>query len=181
MSIEDPDILQFIRQPEKRIKGFELLVEKYKQPIYWLIRRMVVDHEDANDLTQETFIKAWRNLPSFRGDSAVYTWLFRIAVNESLGFLKKKSRQAVFRIGQENHLLEAVAHNEAFFRGDEAQMEFHKAYIKLPDRQRLVFNLKYFQGLSYQEISAITGTSEGALKASYHHAVMKIKKILTQK
>ena len=158
-----------------------MLVEKYKQPIYWLVRRMVVDHEDANDLTQETFIKAWRHLSSFRGDSAIYTWLFRIAVNESLGFLKKKSKRALFHAGQDNFLPGRVSHNEAFFRGEETQKEFHRAFVNLPDKQRLIFNLKYFQNMSYREISAITGTSEGALKASYHHAVMKIKKNLTQK
>lgn len=181
MNIEDSEILLLIRQPENRVKGFELLVEKYKQSIYWLIRRTVVDHDDADDLTQETFIKAWRNLSSFRGDSAIHTWLYRIAMNESLGFLQKKKRRAKVFPGKDLQLQHAFTLNEAFFRGDEAQKEFYRAYLELPDKQRMIFNLKYFQDLSYREISAITGTTEGALKASYHHAVMKIKKNLTHK
>lgn len=141
---------------------------------------MVIDHEDANDLTQETFVKAWNNLHTFRGDSQVFTWLYRIATNECLNFLNKKRRRFFLPIADVQVELASKLDNSDLVTGDEIQIKLQKALLKLPDKQRLVFNMKYFDEMKYEEISAVLGTSVGALKASYHLAVKKIEEYLTK-
>jgi RNA polymerase sigma-70 factor (ECF subfamily) len=176
--VEDKDLLEKIRNPETKSYGFNLLVREYQERVYWHIRKMVIDHDDADDITQEVFIKIWKNLDKFRADAKLYTWVYRIATNECLSFLGKKKRRFFLPI----HDVEAELSNKvdmnATISGDEIQVKLQKALLKLPEKQRLVFNMKYFDELKYEEIAEITETSVGALKASYHHAVKKIEESL---
>ena len=173
--MEDEALLAKFRHPDTKNYAFNLLVRKYQQKVYGHIRKMVVDHDDANDLTQETFIKVWNNLETFRADSQLFTWIYRIATNECLGFLKKKRRRFFLPINDVAAELTGKLDEGAHISGDEIQLKLQKAILKLPDKQRLVFNMKYFDELKYEEMSAILGTSVGALKASYHLAVKKIE------
>ena len=176
--MEDKDLLEKLRDAESRNFGFNILVRKYQQKVYWHIRKMVIDHDDANDLTQEVFIKIHKNLGNFRQDSQLYTWIYRIATNECLNFLQRKKRRFFLPVRNvEAELAEKIA-SAPYVSGDEVQVKLQKAMLKLPDKQRLVFNMKYFDDLSYEEIAEITITSVGALKASYHLAVKKIEDIL---
>jgi len=178
--MSDAELLEKVANPETRNFGFNLLVRKYQQKVYWLIRKMVIDHDDADDITQETFIKVWQALPNFRGDSQVYTWIYRIATNECLSFLNKKKRRFFLPIGDlENELASKLDENPEL-TGDEIQAKLQRAILTLPDKQRLVFNLKYFDEMKYEDMSEVTGTSVGALKASYHLAVKKIEVFLTK-
>ncbi|MFK7755366.1 MAG: RNA polymerase sigma factor [Flavobacteriales bacterium] len=155
---------------------FTSLVDQLSERVYWVVRKMVLVHEDANDVTQEVFLKVWRNLDKFKGESTHSTWVHRIAVNESLNFLDKKKRRLSTSSFNEHLFSELKA--DVYFDGDEQVLKLHKALLTLPEKQRLVFNLKYFEDKKYSEIAEITQTSEGALKASYHLAVKKIKAIL---
>ena len=178
--MEDSELLQKIRTSDTKEYGFNLLIRKYQQKIYWHIRRMVVDHQDADDLVQETFIKVYKNILSFREDSQLYTWIYRIATNVCLSFLKKKKRMFFIPlINLSDDLLTKLQESE-LVTGDIIQQKLYKATLRLPDKQRLVFNLKYFDNLKYEEMAEITGTSVGALKASYHHAVKKIEEFIAE-
>lgn len=159
-------------------RAFNIIVETYDQRLYWHIRRMVQVHDDADDVLQECFIKVWKYLPRFRSDSAIYTWLYRIATNESLSFLKKRNRRNSVSLNseQEDYQLES----DAYFDENAANARFELAISKLPEKQRLVFNMKYFEEMKYDEMSEVLDTSVGALKASYHHAVKKIKDMLSE-
>ncbi len=177
--MEDKELLERFKNPESKNFAFNQLVRKYQEKIYWITRKMVVDHDDANDLTQNVFIKVWGNLDKFKGTSQLYTWIYRIATNECLTFLKKKRRRFFVSVADvENELSNKIdtSHN---IDGDEIALKLEKAILTLPDKQRLVFNMKYFEELKYQQISEITDTSVGSLKASYHHAVKKIEEILS--
>ncbi len=176
--LEDHELLARFGHPDTRNYAFNQLVRKYQQKIYWHIRKMVIDHDDANDLTQETFIKVWNHLDGFQGNSQLFTWIYRIATNECLNFLNKKKRRFFLPIGDISHELTAKLETDDLLSGDEIQLKLQKALVKLPDKQRLVFNMKYFDELKYEEISEILGTSVGALKASYHLAVKKIEGFL---
>lgn len=180
MVTETPDsqILELLRNDDSKRYGFNLLVIKYQQKIYWLVRRMVLDHEDANDITQNIFLKVWENLSSFRADSQLYTWIYRIGVNEALSFLKKKNLRRFVPFFTVEQKLSETLNDDNFFKGDEVQRKLQHALLKLPAKQRLVFNMKYFELMKYEEISEVTGTSVGALKASYHIAVRKIEEFL---
>ena len=180
MKVNDQEILALIRSPFTKELGFRELIETYQKPVYQVIRRMVLIHEDADDLTQNTFIKAYKALDRFEGNSSLFTWLYRIATNESLTFLEKKKKRYFFSLDDHQEKLESYVDSSAVISGDEIQVKLQKSLLKLPDKQRLVFHLKYEEDLSYEEISKITGTSVGALKASYHHAVKKIEQELTQ-
>ncbi len=168
-------IIEKIREEETRNYGFNLLVREYQERIYWHVRKMVIDHDDANDLVQEIFVKVWKNLSKFREDSRLYTWLYRIATNECLNFLKKKKRRFLMPIHDLEGELTEKLKSSAELSGDEVQMKLQKALLKLPDKQRMVFNMKYFDDMKFTDIAEITGTSVGALKANYHHAVKKIE------
>ena len=161
-----------------RDKDFNSLVEQYSEQLYWHIRGIVGSHEDADDLLQETFVKVWRALPDFRGESAVSTWLWRIATNEALGFLRKKRVRAALQLQSLDALAERTIDNDPWFNGDEAERKLAKAIAKLPDKQKAVFCMRYYEDLPYEEIAAVTGTSVGALKASYHIAQEKIREEL---
>lgn len=175
MNQTDQQILEQIRSPFTRELGFRQLVETYQRKVYQVIRRMVIIHEDADDLTQNTFIKAYRSLDRFEGGSSLFTWLYRIATNESLSFLEKKKKRFFFSIDDHQDKMESYLDHRAGLDGDEIQIRLQKAVLKLPDKQRLVFHLKYQEELTYEQMAEITGTSVGALKASYHHAVKKIE------
>jgi RNA polymerase sigma factor (sigma-70 family) len=177
--LEDHELLEKIRNAETINYGFNLLVRKYQQRVYWHIRKMVIDHDDADDLTQETFVKIHRNISSFREDSQLYTWIYRIATNECLSFLQRKKRRFFLPIGDLTEELSQKIDSSPMISGDEVQRQLQKALLTLPEKQRLVFNMKYFDDMSYDQIAEITGTSVGALKASYHHAVKKIEEFLT--
>ena len=152
-----------------------MLVQKYQRRVYWHIRKMVISHEEADDLTQEVFIKIHRHIVDFREDSRLYTWIYRIATNECLNYLKRKKLRFFLPIGDLQGELEAKLVSSIYVSGDEVQLRLQKALLTLPDKQRLVFNMRYFDDLGYEEIAEITGTSVGALKASYHLAVKKIE------
>lgn len=177
--IPDPDILKLILDPNTENHGFNLLIRKYQEKLYWPIRRIVIDHDDANDVIQQVFIKVWLNIKKFREESGLYTWLYSIAVNESLSFLKRKRNRIFIPLYDVEQELTGKFEDDNFFSGNEIQKKLHKAILELPEKQRLVFNMKYFDQLKYEEMSEILGTSVGALKASYHHAVKKIEKTLT--
>jgi RNA polymerase sigma-70 factor (ECF subfamily) len=178
-TLEDQQILQQFRQKERRHEAFTWLVEKYQQRIYRHVRRMVIDHDDADDLVQEVFIKVYNNLGNFQGESQLFTWLYRIATNECLRFLEKKRKRYFLPLtdvtGELTHKLESSHPMD----GDEIQLKLQKAVLTLPDKQRAVFHMKYYEDMKYETMSEITGTSVGSLKASYHHAVKKIEEILT--
>jgi RNA polymerase sigma-70 factor (ECF subfamily) len=156
-----------------------MLVRAYQQRVYWHVRKMVIDHDDADDLTQEVFIKVHKSIDSFREDSQLFTWIYRIATNECLTFLNKKRKRFFLPIEDIGHQLSAKLDSSTDLSGDEIQKKLQKALLQLPDKQRLVFNMKYFDDLTYEDMAEITSTSVGALKASYHHAVKKIEDYLT--
>lgn len=178
--MEDKDLLEKIKNPETTSYGFNLLVRAYQQRVYWHVRKMVIDHDDADDLTQEVFIKIHKAIGSFREDSQLFTWIYRIATNECLTFLNKKRRRFFLPLEDVGKELSAKVDTSDDISGEDIQKKLQKALLKLPDKQRLVFNMKYFDELSYEDMSEITSTSVGALKASYHHAVKKIEDYLTQ-
>ncbi len=169
-----------LQDPQRQKEAFERIVKEYSEQLYWQIRRMVLSHEDANDLLQNTFIKAWMNLDYFRGDAKMSTWLYRIALNECLTFLNKQRAVTKLSIDDADADMVNKLESDAYFNGDETQVLFQKALLTLPEKQRMVFNLKYFREMKYEEISEILGTSVGALKASYHHAVKKIEGFLKE-
>ncbi|MEX1188613.1 MAG: RNA polymerase sigma factor [Bacteroidia bacterium] len=176
--LSDQEIIEKFADEASRNYAFNLLVRQFQQRLYWHIRKMVLDHDDADDILQNVFIKAFHALPKFRGESKIYTWLYRIASNECITFLNaKKKRFFVPMVDVENQLSSNLE-SDIYFSGDQIQMKLQQAILKLPDKQRLVFNLKYFQEMKYEEMSEILGTSVGALKASYHHAVKKIEEFL---
>ena len=158
--------------------AFKAIVESYSERLYWHVRRLLCSHEDTNDLLQDIFIKIWTAMPSFRGDSQLYTWLYRIATNETLNRLRKLRRENAISLDAVGEILATRVDEDPYFNGTALQRELHKAIQKLPEKQRLVFNLRYFDEMKYEDIAEITGTSTGALKASYHHAYNKIKEVL---
>lgn len=159
----------------KHEQAFNQIVETYTERLYWHIRRFTCTHEDTDDLLQEIFIKVWAALPTFRWEAQLYTWLYRIATNEVLNFLRKQKIRAMISLDSASNILAKKIDEDPYFNGNELQRELHKAIQRLPQKQRLVFNLRYFDEMKYEEISQITGTSVGALKASYHHAYNRIK------
>ncbi len=174
--MEDAQILTLFANEKTREEAFASLLKKYQQKIYWHIRRLVIDHDDADDLVQDVFIKVWKNLAGFREDAQLYTWIYRIATNECLTFLqRKKQRQNVSLDDESSAYLADTLEDTTYFSGSDAQLKLQQALLTLPEKQRLVFNMKYFDDLKYDEISEIVGTSVGALKASYHLAVKKIE------
>lgn len=178
--MEDQELLLKIRNPETLSYGFNLLVRTYQQRVYWHVRKMVIDHDDADDLTQEVFIKVHKHIGSFREDAQLFTWIYRIATNECLTFLNKKRRRFFLPLEDVGKELSSRLDTSSDISGEDIQIKLQKALFKLPDKQRLVFNMKYFDELSYEDMSEITKTSVGALKASYHHAVKKVEDYLTQ-
>ncbi len=179
MEYSDEEILGSFAKPETKEKAFSMLVQTYQERLYWHIRRMVVSHDDADDVLQNTFVKVWRNLANFQGNSKLYTWLYRIATNESLTFLNKKKRTSSTPLETDDYDLGATLTSDPYFDGDEIQIRLQEAIETLPAKQKQVFLLRYYDEMKYDEMSEVLDTSVGALKASYHHAVKKIEKFLT--
>jgi RNA polymerase sigma factor (sigma-70 family) len=176
---EDEEILSKFRDEKTRNEAFNLLLKKYQQKIYWHVRRMVIDHDDADDIVQDVFIKIWKNLPGFRNDAQLYTWMYRIATNECITFLNKKKAKNNVSLDDVDFELADTLSSSDQFNGDQIQRKLQEAILTLPDKQRLVFNMKYFDDMKYEEMSDVLGTSVGALKASYHLAVKKIESFIT--
>lgn len=172
--MDDNEILELYRSGERQ-QAFNLIVRKYKERLYWHIRNMVNVHEDADDLLQNTFVKVWNSLDTFREDSKLYTWLYRIATNETISFLRRERLRNVLSFTGNDRYLDSFFASDPFFNGDKIQTAVRKAIAKLPPKQRTVFTMRYFDELKYEEMSEILGTSEGALKASYHHAFYKVQ------
>ena len=181
LQVEDSEILSKFQDEKTRNEAFNLLLKKYQQKIYWHIRRMVVDHDDADDLVQDVFIKVWKNLLGFRNDAQLYTWMYRIASNECITFLNKKKQKNNIPLDDVAYELADSLADSSYFNGDQAQRKLQEALITLPEKQRLVFNMKYYDDMKYEEISQVLGTSVGALKASFHLAVKKIEAFLLSK
>jgi len=171
----DEELLILFRDEKQREAAFSVLVNKYQEQLYWHIRKIVLSHMDTDDILQNVFIKVWKNLLNFRNDSSLYTWLYRIATNETISFIKKQKKNQMVSY---DDYINSVANNavtEGYFTGTEIQNKLQKAILTLPDKQRIIFQMKYFEELKYDEMSKILRTSVGALKASYHHAVKKIQ------
>ncbi|MFD0793532.1 RNA polymerase sigma factor [Mucilaginibacter litoreus] len=175
---DDEEILSKFRDEKTRNEAFNLLLKKYQQKIYWHVRRMVIDHDDADDITQDVFVKIWKNLPGFRNDAQLYTWMYRIATNECITFLNKKKQKNNVSLDDVDYELADTLSGSDQFSGDRIQMKLQQAILTLPDKQRLVFNMKYFDDMKYEDMSEVLGTSVGALKASYHLAVKKIESFI---
>jgi len=177
----DEWILERVRDEERREEGFAALVEKYGERLYWHIRRMVRRHEDADDILQDSFVKAFERIDRFRGESSLYTWLFRIATNEALRWLERRKHQASVDWDGVVEQIEARLKADSYFDGEEAHRLLHAAIAQLPPRQQAVFVMRYFDGLKYEEIAQILEISVGALKASFYHAKTKIETFVQQK
>ena len=180
MNWTDEDIIEKIKDKKTVDYGFNLLMEKYQEKVYWVIRRMVIDHESSDDIAQETFVKVWKNLDKFKGESKLYTWIYRIATNEALTHLRKKKRRFFLPIGDLENELISTLEADTFYSGDEIQLKLQKAILTLPEKQRLVFSMKYFEELKFREIAEVLEVTIGNLKAQYHHAVKKIEKYLKE-
>ena len=174
----DQELISLYRDPATRHQAFNAIMLRYQEKLYWYIRRMVTDHDDANDVIQNAFVKAWKGLENFREEANLYTWLYRVATNEAYSFLKKKNRHTFVSMEDAAQHLAGNLESDTWYSGDEIQRKLQAAVASLPDKQRAVFTLKYFEEKKYQEMSEILDTSVGALKASYHHAVKKIEKFL---
>ncbi len=174
----DREIIQEFKTPGNEERAFNHLVTSYRERLYWHIRKIVIVHDDADDVLQNTMIKVWKSLAGFRAESGLYTWLYRIATNEALSFLKQKKKKAFASWVEADAQMSQNLMADPWFNGDEIQLKLQQAILKLPDKQRIVFNMKYFDHVKYKEMSEILGTSVGALKASYHHAVKKIETML---
>lgn len=177
-AIADEQILALLSQEHTAERGFRLLMQTYQERLYWQIRRLVTDHEDANDVLQNSLIKVYRNIGQFEGKSKLFTWLYRIATNEAISFMQQKKRRFSASLDEEGSRVSSQLEADPYFDGDELQIRLQEALDKLPEKQRIVFNLRYYDEMGYREMSDVLSTSEGALKASYHHAVKKIEAYL---
>ena len=177
--IDESNIIRRLQDEKTRVAAFTDVVNTYKESLYWQIRRMVTNHDDADDILQNTFIKAWNGLDTFRGDSKLSTWLYRIASNETLNFLERQ-KHATLSLDDEGSYAAHTLQGDPYFDGDETQRQLQEAIETLPPKQRQVFTMKYFQEMKYEDMSQILETSVGALKASYHHAIKKISDFFEQ-
>jgi RNA polymerase sigma-70 factor, ECF subfamily len=185
---EECDLISINIRPEENIsellrndpdKGFRILVEKYSSRLYWHIRRLVILHEDADDALQNTFINAWRSIGDFRNESSLYTWLYTIATNEALSLINKRKKNTAMSFDDLGSHFANSIEGSAWFDGDAAQVKLQNAILQLPEKQRIVFNMKYYDDITYEDMSKVLNTSVGALKASYHHAVKKIEQLIS--
>ena len=180
MLIDDTEIVKRLHDPKQCREAFTEIIKTYSEPLYWQIRRMVMNHDDANDLLQNTFLKAWSNIENFRGDAKLSTWLYKIAINESITFINKEKQKQNISIDDDDSFLVNSLESDQWFDGDELKLLLQKAIATLPEKQRMIFNMKYFDEMKYEDMSEILGTTVGALKASYHHAVKKIELFFSQ-
>ena len=178
--LDDRDILNIYKEEGREEYAFNLIVRKYSERLYWHIRQIVLDHDQTNDLLQNTSVKVWRSLPDFREESKLFTWLYRIATNETLSYLKRERMKNIFSIERDS----SVVHNlesDPYFNGDDLKITLYKAIQPLPSKQRTVFVMRYFEEMKYEDILDVLGGTEGSLKASYHHAYQKVKKFIEDK
>lgn len=180
MQSDDLVLLQQFREPATKEQGFTGIIKKYQEKLYWHVRRMVVDHDDANDVLQNMFIKVWKGLENFREDSRLYTWLYRIATNECLSFIEQQKRKASVSMDEVVEVLSNKVKADSNFDANKLEWKLQLAIQQLPEKQRVVFNLRYYDEMPYEEMSRILDTSEGALKASYHHAAKKIEAFILE-
>ena len=180
MQIDDEQLKKLIKSESTRSRGFEMMVRQYSEQLYWQVRRIVITHEDSNDVLQNAFLKAWASLASFHGDSKLFTWISRIAINEALDFVRKQKNHPLQSTDDEDMGLANQLMADNFFDGDETEAQLIEAIEQLPDVQKTVFKLRYYDEMKYSDISKILGTSEGGLKASYHIAVKKITEFFKQ-
>lgn len=176
----EEEIVERLHDPKHQRDAFAQVVNFYGEKLYWQIRKMVLNHDDANDLLQNTFLKAWTNIDYFRGEAKLSTWLYKIAINECITFLNRQRAQNNISIDDTDVFLLERLKGDEYFDGDAVQMKLQEAILTLPEKQRAVFNMKYFEDMKYEDMSEIFGTSVGALKASYHHAVKKVEEFLTK-
>ena len=172
---DEQQVVEQLHNPATCRTAFSKVIEHYSSSLYWQIRRMVIDHDDANDVLQNTFLKAWTSIDNFRGDARLSTWLYKIAINESITFINKKKVMAQVSLDDDDSFLVNSLESDRWFDGDQAQAKLQRAIAALPQKQRLVFNMRYYDEMKYEDMSEILGTSVGALKASYHHAIKKIE------
>lgn len=176
---DDQELILQFKEESSREAAFTRIIRKYQEKLYWHIRRLVIQHEDTHDVLQNVFIKAWNHLLNFRGESSLYTWLYRISTNESLSFLSQQKRRKAFSLdSEEKEYLKEKLQAENQFDPKKIEWKLQLAIQELPEKQRIVFNLRYFEEMPYEEMSRVLQTSEGALKASYHHAVKKVEEYL---
>ncbi|WP_343700095.1 sigma-70 family RNA polymerase sigma factor [Chitinophaga sp.] len=175
---EDKELLALYGHPDTKERGFTLIVRKYQERLYWHVRRLVIDHEDANDVLQNVFIKMWKGLEGFREDARLYTWLYKIATNESLSFLEQQKRKSAISLSDVETGLSNKLQADSHYDANKIEWKLQKAILGLPEKQRAVFSLRYYEEMPYDEMSRVLDTSEGALKASYHHAVKKVEEFL---
>ncbi len=173
--VADKDIIKKLKTTNNRDEVFSLLVAKYQERLYWHIRKMVISHDDTDDILQNSLLKIWKALDNFKGDSSFYTWIYRITTNETFTFLKNRERKKTLSMDDEESSITSSLKSDHHFDGNELQLRLQKYILLLPPKQQLIFNMKYFDEMKYEEIADITDNSIGALKASYHHAVKKIK------
>ena len=173
--ISDTELLALFREPATKDKAFSILVKKYQERLYWHIRRMLVDHEDSNDVMQNVFIRVWNALANFREDAQLYTWLYRIATNECLSFIQKQKKKSTLSLNELESGLSNKIRADKAFDGSKLEWKLQLAIPQLPEKQRVVFTLRYYDAMPYEEMSRVLETSAGALKASYHHAAKKIE------
>lgn len=176
---KDKELIKQLQTKTSKDQAFRTLISLYKERLYWHIRNIVKSHDDADDVLQNTFIKVYKNIDNFKGDSKLYSWLYRIATNESITLVNKNAKRLQITSEEVQHLAINNLQADVYFEGDEIQLKLQKAIATLPDKQQLVFNMKYFQDIKYKDMASILETSEGALKASYHIAIKKIEKYLT--
>lgn len=174
-TLEDRELIALFADPSKREVAFRKIVEKHQERVYRLVRKMVICHDDADDIVQEVFVKVWKGLGKFREEAQLFTWIYKIASNESINFISKRKRRNIFSINIDQQDLEKKLEADEQINGDQIQLLLQKAILKLPEKQRLIFHMRYYDEMKYQDISEVLGTSEGALKASYHIAAKKIE------
>ncbi|WP_010182504.1 RNA polymerase sigma factor [Aquimarina agarilytica] len=177
---KDQSLITLLKDKKQKNIAFKMLLDTYQKRLYWHIRKLVLIHEDANDVLQNTYLKIYKNIDSFKGNSSIHTWMYRIAYNESIDFLKAKQKRLKLSSEEINTKILEALKEDVYFEGDQIQFKLQEALLKLPEKQKQVFVMKYYDDLKFKEISEIIGTSEGALKASYHHAVKKIERFLIQ-
>lgn len=178
MDINDRDLIASLKDESTRERAFQTLVKTYQERLYWHIRKLVISHEDADDVLQNTFVKVWRSISNFREESSLYTWLYRIATNESLTMINTNKKRSLMPMNDANEFLMNNLMSDPYFEGSEIQKKLQEAILKLPEKQRIVFNMKYFDEMKYEDMSQILDTSVGALKASFHHAAKKVEEYL---
>lgn len=178
--IAEETLIEQLKNPLTQEQAFRSLMTLYKERLYWHIRKIVISHDDADDVLQNTFVKIYRNINNFKAESKLYSWMYRIATNESITFINKRAKQNHIDVSEMQYQLAENLEADVYFDGDEMQLQLQKAIATLPQKQRLVFNMKYFDEMKYNDMSEILETSVGSLKASYHHAVKKIERFLIE-